>query len=265
MIGFEVLILLLAGLGAGVVTGFFGASAAIVAAPIMILFLKYDPFVAIGISLACDVFASLTTSYTYNKHKNLNLKPALVILFSSVIGAFVGSYYSSYFSSDFLSTFVASMVVLAGIHLITNNTRKEITFFKEETGFKRKALRFIFLAVAGFIVGNFAGVLGTGGGVTLVIILAVFLGYSFHRAIGTSVFVMAFISLSGAIGHIVYGEFLVLPIVIASIGGIVGAWFSSRLANKTSEEKLNKVGGILILLLGIFLLLESIFFRNSVF
>lgn len=52
------LIYMIAGLGAGVVTGLAGLSAASVISPILITLLGFDPFMAIGISLASDVLAS---------------------------------------------------------------------------------------------------------------------------------------------------------------------------------------------------------------
>ena len=65
---------LAAGLGAGVVTGLVGASAAVVVVPVMVTFLGYDIYEAIGISLATDVVASLTATRIYTKNKNIDIK-----------------------------------------------------------------------------------------------------------------------------------------------------------------------------------------------
>ena len=47
----------IAGIGAGLGTGFAGMSAAAVISPMLITFLGMDPYMAVGIALASDVLA----------------------------------------------------------------------------------------------------------------------------------------------------------------------------------------------------------------
>lgn len=259
MLVFEIFILLLAGLGAGAVTGLLGASAVTIAAPLMIFFLGYDPFTAIGISLAIDVFASGITAFVFNRHRNIKIKPALLILFFAVIGAFVGSYFSSYFPAEILSKIIGLFVILTGITLMTRGVKGEIHFLKKIIILRGD--RFIrgILIATGIIVGLIAGIFGAGGGVTLLIILTLLLGYRIHAAIGTSVLIMMFIALSGTIGHIMYGSFLIYPFIVATIGGIIGAYYSACRTNLVSEVKLNKIIGLVFFVLGLFLFLKEIF------
>ena len=55
---FTILICFLAGMGAGLGTGFAGMSAAAVITPLLVTFLKIEPYEAVGIALASDVLAS---------------------------------------------------------------------------------------------------------------------------------------------------------------------------------------------------------------
>lgn len=64
----SILVILTAGWGAGVVTGLVGASAAVIVTPMLVTFLGYPAYTAIGISLATDVFASAASARTYYKH-----------------------------------------------------------------------------------------------------------------------------------------------------------------------------------------------------
>lgn len=73
----QIIICILAGLGAGLGTGFAGMSAAAVISPMLITFLHMDPYLAVGIALASDVLASAASAYTYGKNKNLDIKTAL--------------------------------------------------------------------------------------------------------------------------------------------------------------------------------------------
>ena len=71
---FEIIICIIAGLGAGFGTGFAGMSAAAVISPLLITFLHMDPYLAVGIALASDVLASAASAITYGKNKNLDIK-----------------------------------------------------------------------------------------------------------------------------------------------------------------------------------------------
>ena len=77
---YKFIICFLAGIGAGLGTGFAGMSAAAVISPMLITFLGMNPYMAVGIALASDVFASAVSAYTYGKHKNLDIKNGLVMI-----------------------------------------------------------------------------------------------------------------------------------------------------------------------------------------
>ena len=78
----KVLVCLLAGLGAGLGTGFAGMSAAAVISPMLITFLGMEPYEAVGIALASDVLASAASAWTYGKNKNLDIKNGLIMMVS---------------------------------------------------------------------------------------------------------------------------------------------------------------------------------------
>ena len=75
-----ILVCLLAGLGAGLGTGFAGMSAAAVISPILVTFLGIDPYLAVGIALASDVLASAVSAITYGRNKNLAIRNGLIMM-----------------------------------------------------------------------------------------------------------------------------------------------------------------------------------------
>ena len=91
----KVIICFLAGMGAGLGTGFAGLSAAAVISPVLITFLKMPAYEAVGIALASDVLASAVSAYTYGKNKNLDIKNGLVMMGTVLIFTTIGSYISS--------------------------------------------------------------------------------------------------------------------------------------------------------------------------
>ena len=76
----KIIICVVAGLGAGLGTGFAGMSAAAVISPMLITFLDMDPYLAVGIALASDVLASSVSAYTYGKNKNLDIHNGLIMM-----------------------------------------------------------------------------------------------------------------------------------------------------------------------------------------
>ena len=80
----------IAGIGAGLGTGFAGMSAAAVISPMLITFLGMPAYEAVGIALSSDVLASAVSAYTYGKNKNLDIKNGLVMMVTVLIFTMVG-------------------------------------------------------------------------------------------------------------------------------------------------------------------------------
>ena len=76
----EFIVYIIAGLGAGIGTGLAGLSAAAVISPMLITFLGFPAYEAVGIALASDVLASAASAYTYGKNKNIDIKDGIVML-----------------------------------------------------------------------------------------------------------------------------------------------------------------------------------------
>ena len=92
---YQFIICFLAGIGAGLGTGFAGMSAAAVISPMLITFLHMEPYMAVGIALASDVLASAVSAYTYGKNKNLDIRNGLVMMAAVLCFTVVGSWISS--------------------------------------------------------------------------------------------------------------------------------------------------------------------------
>jgi len=251
----EIIILLIAGIGAGIVTGLVGASAVMVAAPLLIVFLDYPAYLAIGIALSIDVFASLFATLIYKKHKRLKIKPSLILLISALIAVIIGSYFSKNLPSDNLGLATGIGIILAGISIIIKKKRNFSTTKKFHFLKKYKTLSLI---LVGLLIGTIAGVFGAGGGIMILLALILILDYKTHEAIGTSVFLMIFIALFGGVAHYINLPFSILTLTIGSIGGILGAIGSSKLANYLKEKTLNKLVGSIIIIMGILLVLKNV-------
>ena len=251
-----VIVCILAGLGAGLGTGFAGMSAAAVISPMLITFLGMDPYQAIGIALASDVLASAVSSYEYGKNKNLDIKNGLVMMFTVMIFTFIASFLSKFISGNTMGSFSTFMTMLLGIKFIVNpfmtSTEKMLAVDKKT--------RIIQSILCGTVIGLICGFIGAGGGMMMLLILTSVLGYELKTAVGTSVFIMTFTAFTGAASHFYLGGMPdITVLVLCAVSTLVFARLAAVFANKASAKTLNRARGVVLTVLGVVILAVKFF------
>lgn len=244
---YKFIICFIAGIGAGLGTGFAGMSAAAVISPMLITFLGMEAYEAVGIALASDVLASAVSAYTYGKNKNLDVKNGLAMMIQVLIFTLVGSWVSSLVPNSAMGGFSVFMTLLLGIKFIVKPvmTTKE----KMQNVEPKKKLRQSL--ICGTLIGFICGFVGAGGGMMMLLILTTILGYELKTAIGTSVFIMAFTAFTGAVSHFTIGgkpDFWALIFCVLST--LLWARIAAKFANKASAVTLNRVTGVILVILG---------------
>jgi len=243
----KILVTFFAGMGAGLGTGFAGMSAAAVISPMLITFLGTEPYMAVGIALASDVLASAVSAVTYKKNKNLDIKNGLIMMAAVLVFTVAGSFVSSIVPSATMGNFSVFMTFLLGVKFII----KPVMTTKEQMEAVSKKRRIVGSILAGSLVGFICGFVGAGGGMMMLLILTSVLGYELKTAVGTSVFIMTFTALTGAVSHFSFGSLpdlttLILCVVFTLIFARVAAVF----ANKAKPETLNRATGAVLVVLG---------------
>lgn len=234
-------------MGAGLGTGFAGMSAAAVISPMLITFLGIDPYMAVGIALASDVLASAVSAVTYKKNKNLDVKNGLIMMAAVLVFTVVGSFVSSIVPSTTMGNFSVFMTLLLGIKFIV----KPVMTTKEQMEAVSKRRRIVGSILAGSLVGFICGFVGAGGGMMMLLILTSVLGYELKTAVGTSVLIMTFTALTGAISHFSFGSLPDIPIMIMCIVfTLIFARVAALFANKAKPETLNRATGAVLVILG---------------
>lgn len=244
----------IAGIGAGLGTGFAGMSAAAVISPMLITFLDMEAYQAVGIALASDVLASAVSAYTYGKNKNLDIKNGIIMMMTVLLFTFVGSVLAKLVPNTIMGSFSVFMTFLLGIKFIVKPvmTTKEAM---EQVSAKKRVVQSV---ICGTLIGLICGFVGAGGGMMMLLILTSVLGYELKTAVGTSVFIMAFTALTGAVSHFVIGGMPdVWCLVFCVISTLIWARIAARFANKASPKTLNRVTGVVLALLGAVVLIVN--------
>ncbi len=243
-----ILVTFFAGMGAGLGTGFAGMSAAAVISPMLITFLDVEPYMAVGIALSSDVLASAASAYTYHKNKNLDIKNGLIMMFSVLVFTAVGSFVASLVPAATMGGFSVFMTFMLGVKFIVRPvmTTKENM---EQISAKRRAIQSI---ACGIIIGFICGFIGAGGGMMMLLILTSVMGYELKTAVGTSVFIMTFTALTGALSHFAIGGTPdILTLALCVLFTLLWARIAAIFANKAQPKTLNRTTGIVLVVLGV--------------
>lgn len=252
----KVLVCFIAGIGAGLGTGFAGMSAAAVISPMLITFLDMPAYEAVGIALASDVLASAVSAYTYGKNKNLDIRNGLVMMVTVLLFTFVGSWVASMVPNTTMGSFSVFMTMLLGIKFIV----KPVMTTKETMAAVDVGKRVIQSIICGMVVGFICGFVGAGGGMMMLLILTGILGYELKTAVGTSVFIMTFTALTGAISHFAIGGVPDLSCLLFCVAfTLLWARIAALFANKASAATLNRAVGVVLIVLGIAILSVNFF------
>lgn len=247
-----IIVTFFAGMGAGLGTGFAGMSAAAVISPMLITFLGTEPFMAVGIALSSDILASAVSAYTYGKHKNLDIKNGSIMMAAVLLFTMAGSYVSSLVPSHAMGSFSVVMTFLLGIKFIVKPvmTTKEAM---ETVSLRKRVMQSI---VCGAAIGFICGFVGAGGGMMMLLILTSVLGYELKTAVGTSVFIMTFTAFTGAVSHFAIGgkpDWLIMGLCI--VFTFMWARIAALFANKAQPKTLNRVTGLILVILGLVIML----------
>ncbi len=235
-----------AGIGAGIGTGFAGLSAAAFIAPLLIGIVGVPAYQATGIGLASDVLASAVSAWTYHKAGNIDWKNGRSLLAMVLIGTAAGSLIAQFISNGtmgFLS--IAGSFFLGGQQLwqVLRGKEKTAALPFPDTPSWRRAER----VVCGLWIGFICGFMGTGGGMMMLLVLTLVMGYELKMAVGTSVLIMTFTALFGSTMHFALkGVPDVRILAVCALTTLAAAGVSARIANRMRPIAAKAVVGVLL-------------------
>ena len=180
-----------------------------------------------------------------------------LIAITAFIGAIIGSYSGFLFSKsqpDGLGYISMATTVLLGVKFLAKPITKgnDATFNANQINYKK----IILAMILGCGIGWVCGFTGSGGGVLMLTLFTMLLGYNLKVAVGTSTMIMSIVALTGTVSHISMGANVEpLAMIITVVFCVISAYISAKFANKCEIKKLNRVVGICLLVLGIMTIL----------
>jgi uncharacterized membrane protein YfcA len=107
----------------------------------------------------------------------------------------------------------------------------------------------------GAAAGVMSGLMGVGGGIVMIPLMTAFLGLTQHKAHGTSLAVIVFTAIAGALTYGFKGHTDLLIAAELAIGSIVGARIGALAMNRIPARELRMIFGVFIFFVGLRMLM----------
>jgi len=254
----------------GISLGLIGGGGSILMVPILVYVFALNPVTATSYSLFIVGSTSLVGAFNNYRKGQVSIKTALLFGLSSITTVFITRKLLMPAVPDVLGTIgrmeikkpmlimvlFAALMLMASVAMIRSKKETESADAEKAKPAIGKLLLY------GILIGLATGFLGAGGGFLIIPALVLLLNMPMKKAIGTSLLIIALNSLigfTGDIGHIaIEWKFLLLVAAIA----IAGIFIGGALAKKIPGAKLKKAFGWFVLVMGIYIILKELFFRN---
>ena len=235
------------GTAIGIALGLTGGGGSIFAVPLLIYGLGAGVREAVGISLAAVGATALFGAVTRWRSGQLEFRTGLLFAGVGMLGAPLGTRIGEGLSPATTLSAFAGIMVIAGIRMWRRKAPKSegrnSACQRDDSGDLKWTSRCaVVLALAGLVTGILSGIFGVGGGFIIVPALILTSGMGIHRAVATSLMVIALICASGVASYLIAGS--ELPPKLTGLfvtGGIVGMLGGNLLSSKISGPALNRV------------------------
>ena len=220
----HIITLLATGVGVGFAGGLLGLGGSFLMTPVQYMLftnMGISPDMAIKLAFGTSLLVVLPTvasgAWRHNKKGTVRWKAAIIMGLCGSVAAFGGATLATtHLPGATLKIFFGTVVLAGGIWMLVSKP------LKSEQEPRNNPWLWVACAIP---IGFVTGIIGIGGGVLAVPVMALALRFKMHNAVATSLAMMMFTSTGGVIGYIING--LGVPNLPAySIGYVnLSAWF----------------------------------------
>lgn len=224
-----------------------GAGGGFVLVPaLLLLYPEESPEIITSISLAVVFFNALSGSWAYARMKRIDYKSGLLFAIATIPGAILGAFSTPHVPRRAFDAVLGILMIAASVFLLLYRGNKKIKKESQEgPRFVRNlvdkdgiAYSYSYNLKVGVglstLIGYLSSLLGIGGGIIHVPVLARLLNFPVHIATATSHLVLAIMALTGTIVHILTGTFShgIRRTIALAIGVFIGAQIGALLSNR---------------------------------
>jgi len=195
--------LLATGLGVGFASGMLGVGGCFIMVPVQYYVLiaeglepKAAILTAFGTNLAVVLPTAISGSYRHSKRGAVLWREGVIMGLTGALASWLGAYTAQTLPGWLLRTVFGAAILAGAVRMMAGRP-------PEARGGPPKGVApyMLWAAPLGFA----CGLIGIGGGVLMVPVMAVALKFGMHQAVGTSTALMIFTSAGGLLSYIYYG------------------------------------------------------------
>ncbi|ADN49720.1 sulfite exporter TauE/SafE family protein [Vulcanisaeta distributa] len=260
---------IVSGVLVGFSLGLIGGGGSILAVPLFLYFVGLDTIpdaahIAIGTTALAVGLNAYINSYMHLRKKNVAPKVGGIFAGVGLVGSLIGAYLGHITPGTDLLTYFAIAMIVLGVYMAIRRESTQAGTINEVNHVldafnkcPRLTISTILkVAVFGFIVGLVSGYFGIGGGFLIVPSLMFSAGLCITRAIGTSLISVGTFGVASGAEYWFYGDVLILIALLYVAGGIAGGYAGTSIAVKAPKRTLRIAYGIIIVLVGIYMLMR---------
>ena len=240
----EIVLAVLSGLAAGVLSGLFGIGGGTIMTPAVQALLGAPPIVALATPLPAIFPTAITGAWTYRQGGQLDERAARWIVGPGIVGAVAGAALTDVIETHLLLIVTALLLAREAVGILRGAARREAAG-EPDPGTPLQ------LAGIGLAAGFVSGLLGVGGGIIMVPLLVGVLKMPLKRALGTSLLAIVVLVIPGTVVHASLGHIDWAIFAALSVGAVPGARIGARLALGTRERTLRLLVGSFLLVVAL--------------
>ncbi|MFT5052802.1 MAG: putative membrane protein YfcA [Chlamydiales bacterium] len=238
----------------GLSLGLMGSGGSILTVPVLTYLVGQDEKIAIAGSLGIVGAISLVAGVPYARNRLVDYRSVLFFGVPGMVGAYLGASLSQFVSGTTQLAVFAALMLVAGVLML-----KPLRDQEKDGHAPRSAYKVI---IEGLLVGIVTGFVGVGGGFLIVPALVLLGGLPMHRAIGTSLFIIALKSFTGFYKYleILGGLELELDwnvLTTFALIGILGSFVGKAVSTKLPQDVLKRSFAVFLFIVGTFIVLQS--------
>ncbi|GAB4227892.1 MAG: sulfite exporter TauE/SafE family protein [Stanieria sp.] len=245
----------------GLSLGLIGGGGSILAVPVLVYVMGLGAKAAIAMSLVIVGTVSLIGAVPHWFQGNVNLRVATMFAPPAMLGAYLGARLAGLpFITETIQLICFAIVMLLASFMMIREARlknKNKDLLKEKDRLKHQDNHhWLAVVLEGLGVGVLTGFVGVGGGFAIIPALVLLGGIPMKEAIGTSLIIITFKSITGFLGYLgqvnLDWNLMISFTIAASIGTLTGAYLTRFIEAK----QLQKGFGYFVLAIGIFVLVQ---------
>lgn len=246
------LLLLITGFLVGILGTIIGAGGGFILVPLLLLiFPEKTPGEITSISLAVVFFNSISGTFAYHRMKRTDYKSGLIFAISTLPGAILGTITITIISKNIFNLIFGIILIVLAVYLSLKPVHPENNL-NDNKSYDHINIKKWPGIVVNLTIGFLSTLLGIGGGIIRVPALVHIMKFPVHIATATSQYMVAIMSFSGSIVHLINGNIArnLIPIIALSITAILGAQIGARISNKVHGTTIIRILAIALTLIG---------------